>query len=381
MVAITKEDMMGTAKSVRVAVIMAGGSGERFWPLSRRLRPKQLLCLTSPTQPLLAEAVSRIAPVVAPEDVYVVTGRHLVEPIRNADTGVPRENVIAEPCKRNTSGALAYAAACMLSRYNKAPENITMAITPADHDIGHPKRFQETVAAALDVVEREGVLATLGVVPTRPETGYGYIQIAPGAAPLTAGEIAIYPVSAFHEKPNREVAEDFVASGRYFWNSGMFCWRISDFLDELDRVRPALSDAVRRMTEAMNAGDDLGVHQIFEELEDISIDYALMEHARRVVMARADFPWDDIGAWPALDRTLAHDAQGNVSVGGPVLADCEDCIVYNEPGGETVAVGVIGCTDMIVVVTSDGVLVAPKDRAQDVRRIVAELKARGTGQI
>ena len=198
---------MGTAKSVRVAAIMAGGSGERFWPLSRRLRPKQLLCLTSPTQPLLAEAVSRIAPVVAPEDVYVVTGRHLVEPIRNADTGVPRENVIAEPCKRNTSGALAYAAACMLSRYNKAPENITMAITTADHDIGHPKRFQETVAAALDVVEREGVLATLGVVPTRPETGYGYIQIAPGAAPLTAGEIAIYPVSAFHEKPNREVAK------------------------------------------------------------------------------------------------------------------------------------------------------------------------------
>jgi mannose-1-phosphate guanylyltransferase len=362
-------------------MIMAGGSGERFWPLSRRLRPKQLLGLTSPTRTLLEEAVSRIAPVVASRDVFIVTGRHLVAPIRKAETGVPRENVIAEPCKRNTSGALAYAAACMLSRYGTSPENITMAVTTADHAIGDPALFQETVAAVLDLVEQENALATLGIVPTRPETGFGYIQIAPGAEPLIDGKIAIYPVTAFHEKPQRETAEEFVASGRYFWNSGMFFWRLSSFLEELDRVRPMLSDAVRRMTEAMNAGDDLGVHQIFDSLEDISIDFALMEHARRVVVARAEFPWDDVGAWSTLDRTLAHDEQGNVCVGEPVLVDCENCIVYNESGGEKMAVGIIGCSDMIVVATSDGVLVAPKERAQEVRRIVAALKDRGAEQI
>lgn len=372
---------MSARAAIRVGIIMAGGSGERFWPLSRRLRPKQLLCLTTPGQTLLEEAVSRIAPLVAPENVYVVTGRHLVEPIGDANTGVPRENIIAEPCKRNTSGALAYAAAFVMARYETSPENITMAITTADHEIGHAERFQKTVAATLEVVERDTVLATLGVVPTRPETGYGYIQIAQDAPSLSDGYAAIYPVTAFHEKPNREMAEDFVASGRYFWNSGMFFWRVSAFLDELDTVQPALADATRGMAHAMNAGDDLGVHQIFEELEDISIDYALMERASRVVMARAEFPWDDIGAWPALDRTMTRDAQGNVGVGEPVLIDCEDCIVYNEPGGQNVAVGVVGCEDLIVVVTSDGILVAPKERAQDVRRIVAELKARGSEQV
>jgi mannose-1-phosphate guanylyltransferase len=370
---------MSASDTIRVAVIMAGGSGERFWPLSRRLRPKQLLCLTSPGQTLLAEAVSRIAPLVRPEDIYVVTGEHLVNPIRSVDTGVPPENVLAEPCKRNTSGALAYAAASLLARYDCAPANITMAVTTADHQIESPEQFQQTVAATLDIVERDGVLATLGVVPTRPETGYGYIQIAEDMPSLSDGDIAIYPVTAFHEKPNREKAEDFVASGRYFWNSGMFFWRIADFLDELEETRPALAEAVRRMAKALREGDEPRVHTMFEELEDISIDYALMEHAKRVVMARAEFPWDDIGAWPALDRTMAHDDQGNVAIGDPVLIDCEDCIVYNEPGGENVAVGVVGCEDVIVVVTSDGVLVAPKDRAQDVRRVVAQLKTRGTG--
>ncbi|MFO7974752.1 MAG: sugar phosphate nucleotidyltransferase [Candidatus Hydrogenedentota bacterium] len=372
---------MHATDTIRVAIIMAGGSGERFWPLSRRLRPKQLLRLASPEQTLLEEAVSRIAPLVSTEDVYIVTGNHLVDPIRSGDTGVPPENVIAEPCKRNTSGALAYAAAYMMARYDCPPEKITMAVTTADHEIGDSDKFRETVAATLNLVERDGVLATLGVVPSRPETGYGYIQIAKDMPSLSEGAIAIYPVTAFHEKPNREKAADFVASGRYFWNSGMFFWRIADFLEELDQVRPALAEAVRRMSEAMKQGDEPGVHKIFEELEDISIDYALMEHAKRVVTARAEFPWDDIGAWPALDRTMARDAQGNVAIGDPVLVDCEDCIVYNEADGENIAVGVVGCEDLVVVVTSDGVLVAPKDRAQDVRGVVAELKARGTGHL
>ncbi len=367
----------------RVGVIMAGGSGERFWPLSRRLRPKQLLRLTSPDQTMLGEAVSRLSPLISPEHVYIITGEHLVDAIRAADVGLPPENVIAEPCKRNTSGALAYAAAHILAKYALPPGAISMAITTADHQVDEPERFVQVVRATLDAAEKADALATLGVVPNRPETGYGYIQtpeVSHAAAENEDG-VDIYPVTAFHEKPNREQAEDFVAAGRFFWNSGMFFWKISAFLRELELATPFLAEATRTMAVAMSQGDDAQVRSTFAALENISIDYALMEHARNVLVARADFPWDDIGAWPALDRTLDHDEAGNVVLGDPVVIDSEDCIVYNEAGAKKMAVSVIGVQDLVVVVTKDAVLVVPKERAQDVRHAVRELKERNADQV
>lgn len=375
--------MRKTDGRVRAGIIMAGGSGERFWPLSRRLRPKQLLRLTNEDTTMLSEAVARLAPITPPSHTYVVTGEHLVDPIREAGVGIPAENVIAEPCKRNTSGALAYAAAHLLAQYGGDPDRISMAVTTADHVIGDANAFTAAVEAALDAAESADALATLGVVPTRPETGYGYIQIADAARPLAEhpGKPAVYSVTAFHEKPNRERAEEFAATGRFLWNSGMFFWKISAFLTEMRSARPEIASAVDAMAEAMRRGDRSLVREVFEALEDISIDYALMERARNVVVVRADFPWDDVGAWPALDRTFAHDANNNVAIGKPILIDVEDSIIYNEQGPEKTAVAVIGLSDVVVVTTEDAVLVMHKDRAQEVRQAVRELTRRGAKQM
>ena len=373
---------------VRVAIIMAGGSGERFWPVSRRNHPKQLLRLTSPTDTMLGEAVSRISPLIPPERIYVVTGEHLVEVIREAGVGVPSDNVIAEPCKRNTGGCLAFATAHVLAHHGGDAAAISMAVITADHLIGDSERFRRTVDVALEMAERKGVLATHGIVPTRPETGYGYIQAKDIDDPVLDARsrsesdgISVFPVAAFHEKPNHDQADDFIATGSYFWNSGMFFWRIDTFLEELDAARPDMAEAVRGMHEAIKANDKATVRSIFEALESISIDYALMEHAKQVVVVRADYPWDDVGAWTSLDRTREHDEHGNVARGGPVLIDTHNSIVYNDAGAEEMAVSVVGMDSVIVVVSKDGILVIPKDRAQDVRHAVAELKARGAKQV
>lgn len=365
---------------VRVGIIMAGGSGERFWPLSRRNRPKQLLRLASASKSMIEEAVERLAPIIAPQHIYIVTGEHLVDIIRDAEIGVAARNVLAEPSKRNTGGCLSYAAAYMLDAYRDS--KVSMAVTTADHVIGDGDRFRETVLAALEAAEEHGVLATHGIVPTRPETGYGYIQAQEDEGPLEERHgIQVFPVAAFHEKPNKEKARDFIDTGSYYWNSGMFFWTLDTFLREMADARPKMAETIHNMAAAMEHNDKGSVKRIFETLEDISIDYALMEHSRKVVVARADYAWDDVGAWTSLDRTREKDAEGNVTQGDPVLIDSTNCIVYNEPGADAMAVSVVGARDLVVVVSKDGVLVVPKEHAQDVRDAVSELKARGSKHV
>ncbi|NIA13301.1 MAG: NTP transferase domain-containing protein [Nitrospiraceae bacterium] len=385
--------MADTRAIKRVAIVMAGGSGERFWPLSRQLRPKQLLCLSGGQKSLLAEAVARIAPLIPPEDVYIATARHLAEPIRAARVGVPDENVIAEPCKRNTAGCLAYATAHLLARYASAdtpPESealqnrLSVAVLTADQVIGDEDTFRATVDTALSAAYTEAALTTIGVVPTHPDTGYGYIQIPEDGTPLPAYStgIAVYPVSAYHEKPNAERAQQFIDSDRFFWNSGMFFWTVSTFLSELEAATPELAQATLDMAQAMCAADEAGIEACFKQLDNVSIDIALMEKTRKVLVVRAEFPWDDVGTWPALDRTFDHDEAGNVVVGDPVTLDCRDCVVYvDRESGRDKAVAVLGAEDLIVVVTDDAVLVAPKERAQDIKRAVSALKERGARQV
>jgi mannose-1-phosphate guanylyltransferase len=371
---------------------MAGGSGERFWPLSRQNHPKQLLRLTRPDQTMLEEAVWRLAPIIPPEDIYVVTGRHLVESIREARVGVPDKNVIAEPCKRNTTGCLAYAAAHILATYTEPNDDLSradvqsrlsMAVVTADPAILDAEAFRETIAAALSAAEQHDALGVIGIVPSRPDTGYGYISVSGAPLSGSATGVAVYPVAHFHEKPSREKAEEFIESGRCFWNSGMFFWSLSTFMRELETAQPAVARAVIAMAEAMRLGEHDEVTRIFEGMENISIDYALMERARNVVMARAGFSWDDVGAWPALERTQPRDENGNVIVGNPVAVGCSNCIVYDatDPAKHDVAVAVVGTEDLVVVVTDDAVLVIPKERAQDVRYAVAELKRRNAKQV
>lgn len=368
----------------RVAIIMAGGSGERFWPLSRRKRPKQLLRLTSPDYTMLEEAIGRIAPQVPADRIFVATSRALVEPIRQARTIAPDENIIGEPAKRNTAGALAYAAAQMLARFGEEnAERVTMAILTADHQIEGAEGFRATVGAALETAEQSGALVTIGIPPTRPETGYGYIEIGEGPeSGDKAGDApTVHPVARFREKPDLAAAREFIATGRFFWNSGMFFWRLDSFLNELALTSPAHAEAARAMAAALRAGDEARVDAIFGGLEDISIDYALLERARHVKVVRATFGWDDVGAWDALERAWPHDEAGNVTHGDPVLIEARDCIVYNEPGAGRMAVAAIGVEGLAIVVSENGVLVVPKERAQDVKRAVAELKKRGAPQL
>ena len=348
----------------RLSAIMAGGSGERFWPLSRRDRPKQLLRLTDPDRTMLDEAVDRIEPLVGAGSVLVATAPHLQEPIRAADL-VPDENVVAEPDKRNTLGALVWLAAFLRARHGAEP--ISLAILTADHKIDDPAIFREDVALALSVAERTGGLVTLGIPPTQPETGYGYIEAA-----ASEGEDGVFPVASFREKPDLATAEGFVARGGFTWNSGMFFWTLDGFASELSHAHPEAHAILLRITEALKAGDQAGAEAAFRELPDLSIDYALMERAKRVYVVPARFPWDDVGAFDALLRTMPTDESGNVVLGDVRAVDCRGCLLYNEAGEQVLTA--VGLRDQILIQTHDAVLVAALSDAQRVKEIVGRIK-------
>ncbi len=358
---------------LRYAIIMAGGSGERFWPASRRARPKQLLRLTHPRLSMLEEAIERIAPLIPPERILVATNETLAGPIAEAIPSLPRENVLAEPEKRNTAACLALAAAHLQCRESS---DALMAVLTADHAIGEPEHFRRTVDAALSFAEGSGGLVTIGVPPTRPETGYGYIELA-GEPPAPDDPLSARPVSRFREKPDLDTARRYAASGRHLWNSGMFFWRLSSFVAGLREHMPDLAAALPEMRRAL-AGEPgaPSLQAVFSPLADVPIDVGLMEKASEVYVIRAPFPWDDVGAWDALSRTRDADGAGNVVEGDAVLIDTSDSVVFDGSGGE-MAVAVVGLEGVVVATTPDGVLVCRKDRAQDVRRAVRALRERG----
>ena len=349
---------------------MAGGSGERFWPLSRPERPKQLLKLTHETQTMLEEAVERIAPLLGHEQVYVSTSLALKTPIQ--DFGVlPKERVLAEPARRNTLGAIAWVVASLIA---EGFEDATVAVLTSDHMIGAPEKFLGTVEAALETAERESALVTIGVTPSRPETGYGYIEFDQSQKSSTENGKQAFRSKSFREKPSHETAVRFVEAGTFLWNSGMFFFTIPTFLKELKKAQPEAFQTVEQITNALRNCNESAAVAAFEDLPNISVDYAVMERAERVFVLPSDFPWDDVGAWDALARTFELDEMRNVSQGNTILIDAEGCVVVNDDDGATV--GVLGLHDVIVVNTRDAVLVCPKGRAQEVRRIVEAIKKR-----
>lgn len=359
----------------RIAVIMAGGSGERFWPLSRKDHPKQLLRLADPHKTLIEQTVDRVQPMVGQENVWVATAPHLVGPIGQSLQGtIPNQRLLAEPHKRNTAGCMVWLAANLLAGDPQAEENLSMAVVAADHRIVPAEGFLRTMDAALKVAEETGGLVTMGIRPDRPETGYGYIETAHDPKAILDG-VRVLPVTSFREKPAREQAQEYVASGRFLWNSGSFFWTLRGFLNELSHAAPELHAATHTIAQSLREGKTEQAVQQFEALPNISIDYALMEKAKQVYVAEAAFDWDDVGAWDALDRSLPSDEHGNVAQGEPVLVDTRDCIIVSEAPG--VVTTVLGMDGVAVIVTPDAVLVMPKGRAQEVKRVVEELKARG----
>ena len=260
-----------------VSVIMAGGAGERFWPISRRLRPKQLLKLTNNHEMMIEESVNRLLPMIPKEKIFISTSTQLKYPIQKGLSSIPPENVIGEPVKRNTAGCLVFAIAHILARFGEAAIDYLMTVTTTDHLIGDAERFRHTMTAALQYAEQEDALITIGMHPTRPETGYGYIEITQLNQPLWDYQgIPVYKVGQFLEKPNQEAAERYQASRFYYWNSGMFFWKISSFLNSLKKHLPEHEACVYKLAETIkaNAENEQAIETVFSKLQDISIDYA-----------------------------------------------------------------------------------------------------------
>lgn len=348
------------------AVIMAGGSGTRFWPLSRRARPKQLLDLVGGAS-LIRQTVDRIRPLVPAERIVVVTGSEHAEALHAEVPEVPRANLLIEPVGRGTAAAIGLAAVVLRAR---DPEAI-LAVLPSDHFIRHPERFRAIVEAAAEASGAGDYLLTLGMKPTRPETGYGYIRV--GERLRTAKDWPVHRVDRFIEKPERVRAEAYVADGRYLWNGGMFVWRADAILDA---IRLHLGDVFEGIAEiglGLGAGNlDAALARVYARLPNVSIDTGVLEKAGNVLVVPAEVGWHDVGSWNALDELLPRREGGNVGVGEHVAIDTRGCVVVS-PGK---LVATVGVEDLVIVETDDALLVCRKEQAQDVRRVIEALEKR-----
>jgi mannose-1-phosphate guanylyltransferase len=356
-------------------VIMAGGSGTRFWPLSRKDRPKQFLPLAGDA-PLLQATVGRLPPLARAKDTYVVCGPAHVRAARRMLKELPEGNFIVEPCARNTAPCVGLAALHVAAR---DPRGV-VAMLPADHHISRPKAFREAVAAAAELAA-VGAIATIGIHPSRPETGYGYLKVGPRlpARARAKGHPAPHKVERFVEKPDVVTAARYLADGGYLWNSGIFVFRADVILEEIRRAMPVLGEQLDVIQAALGTpayGKTL--RRVFPDCPSISIDYGVMEKSKRIAVVPADFGWSDVGSFAALSDVRATDHLGNVAEGDALVIDGRNNVVV--AGGHR-PVAVVGIEDVIVVDAGDAVLVCRRDRAQDVRKAVEELTRRGRDEV
>jgi mannose-1-phosphate guanylyltransferase len=356
------------------AVIMAGGAGTRFWPASRELRPKQLLPLADPAgkESLLAATVRRIAPIVPPERVYIATGTKLVEATARDLPKVPRANLLAEPVARNTAPCIGWAAATIA---RGDPEGLVMVL-PSDHFITDEDAFRNVVARALEGA-KSGYLTTIGIVPTRPETGYGYIELgATVGADLNA-------VARFVEKPDRARAEAYVAGGKHLWNAGMFFFRAKEMVAAIRAHMPELADGLAKIDAAAARGDEAReLAATFPGLPAISIDHGVMERAKKLAVVPGSFGWNDLGSWESAWELAEKDDAGNALPAGAIAVEARGNLVRDltTGAGTKRMYALVGVSDLVVVETDDAVLVMSRERAQDVKAVVTELKKRGDGR-
>jgi len=349
------------------AVIMAGGSGTRFWPASRCERPKQFLTLATDT-PLLRMTFERLEGLVPPERVWVVTTAATAQASRDILPELPPGNVLAEPVGRNTAACAGFSAHAALSR---DPEAICIVL-PADHVIGQEERFRSAMAAGAHQVEREGGLLTFGVQPTKPETGYGYLEL--GQEHSRDGEWAVHHLQRFVEKPDAEHAQRYLESAQFLWNAGIFAWRAVDLLDEIGRQLPELAEGLSRLAKAIGSSEaDAVLAEVYPTLPATSVDFGVMEGAQKCWTVPVDFPWSDIGSWSALAEEIPGDSSGNHNRGRVHTEDSRgNVLVSTGP-----VVSVVGVDDLVVVATPDAVLIVPKDEAQRVKDVVEALRKKG----
>lgn len=349
-------------------VIMAGGRGTRFWPLSRERLPKQLLELIGP-QTLLRRTLERLKPIIPPERLLIVTGSNHARAIRNHCPDIPRENVLVEPEGRNTAPCIGLAA-CEIARREAGA---AMGVFPADHLIAEEEEFRRTIKAASGLLkDRSRALVTFGMHPTRPATGYGYIKR--GEEVEVIGGRPVYAVAAFVEKPDLAAARRYIKSPSYFWNGGIFLWRVETIRRAFESYLPELAEGLEAIDGVLGRRDTARrLKELYPGLPAISIDYGVMEKADAALVVPCDVGWSDVGSWKSLDEVLEVDEEGNVSVGRHLGLETAGSVIF----APRHLVATIGVEDLIVVVTRDAVLVCPKDRDQDVRRLVEELQSRG----
>jgi mannose-1-phosphate guanylyltransferase len=345
------------------ALILAGGSGERFWPLSRRNRPKQLLRLVS-ERTLLEETIARLDGFVPNERILILTNVEQEKAVRDLLKGFPKQNIIAEPAKRDTAAAVALGAGWVAARDHSA----TMLAFPADHVIPDRAAFQETMKTAAAAAEETGALVTIGIKPTWACPGFGYIEQGEPVRLRGDGKIAVHRVIRFREKPNVDLAESFIRKGNFRWNAGMFVWPVPTVLSEFNRHTPELADFISQV----RASKDLEkiLHERFAKLPRISFDYAIMEKADRVLVVEASFDWDDVGSWQAVARYFKNDEHGNAANTALIALDSSDNVIFNE--GET-TVALLGVHNLIVVRTADAILICHRHQAEKIKNLVGKL--------
>jgi mannose-1-phosphate guanylyltransferase len=348
-------------------VIMAGGSGTRFWPESRRVRPKQLLKIAD-DKTMIRATVERIKSEISADRVLIVTTEDQASEIRTELSELGDGMVVAEPMARNTAACVALAA----YKLQKMDPEALMVVLPADHLIRHEQEFLDILKCGIELVSQSEYLVTFGIVPHRPETGYGYIQM--GGRHADIGRRTVYQVNRFVEKPDLATARSYVESGSYLWNSGMFVWKASDVTRAFDKYLPSLSAAMREILPHLSTADESdALQRAYRQIESVSIDYGIMERADNVLVIPMDVGWNDVGCWASIEEVWSRDETGNAARGELVAVDSTGCIVSSPHKLTTI----IGVDDLIVVDTPDALLICSKERAQEVRRVQEILRKKG----
>jgi len=346
------------------ALILAGGSGERFWPLSRQARPKQLLRLVS-NKTLLEETLARLEGLIPPERILILTNTEQESAVRKLLRNFPKENIVAEPAKRDTAAAVALGTGWVAARDHAA----IMVVLPADHVIANRTAFQETLALATDAAEETSELVTIGIKPTWACPGFGYIeQGKPVHLRKRTDNEAIHRVLRFREKPNLDLAESFLRKGNFRWNAGMFVWSVPTVLREFNRQAPELADFISQVRAPGNF--ERALRERFSKLPRISFDYAIMERADRVLVVEASFDWDDIGSWRAVANYFEKDKQGNAAKRTITAVDSSNNIVFEEDG---TTVALLGVRDLIVVRTQDALLICHRHEAERIKELIGKI--------
>jgi mannose-1-phosphate guanylyltransferase len=358
----------------RFVIIMAGGRGERFWPVSREKTPKQLIQLLG-NRSFLQQAVDRVVPLVPLKNIFIITNAAQVAAVRKQLPRVPKDNVVAEPVGRDTCAAVTLGAALVGARSTTG----VMAVLPADHVIPNPRKFQQVLSDSFDLASRGQAIVTIGIHPTEPATGYGYIHAGAPLPPppgVKRYKTTFHKAERFVEKPNLKRAVEYLSDGHYRWNAGMFIWSFVTITNSLEQHQPEMHDACQRWFKAARDPRKLGrlLKKEYPAIQKISIDYALMEHAQNVVVADGAFDWDDLGAWPALARHIKPDKEGNCAVADFLHVDAARNIIYDARSKSSrTPIACAGLRDAILVLTDDAILLADKREAQKIKELVRKM--------